>query len=140
MVLREGLLVQLGRVYLVGGGSLNFVIMWVLGDVLGGVDGVYKLDVGGNVCVLGGVYKVVWVFERGDGEVFDELIGKRWKEEGVIQRVDEGYKKGVFEKYGNVLGVFEKMEEEILKVVKNMQQGWVNGQKLKWFFFYIVGW
>ncbi|VBB86404.1 Putative xylulose kinase [Podospora comata] len=116
---REGLPAQPGRVYLVGGGSLNPAITRVLGDVLGGADGVYKLDVGGNACALGGAYKAVWAFERGDGEAFDELIGKRWKEEGAIQRVDEGYKKGVFEKYGNVLGAFEKMEEEILKVAKN---------------------
>ncbi|KAK0666172.1 putative xylulose kinase [Cercophora samala] len=116
---REGLPAQPGRVYLVGGGSLNPAITRVLGDVLGGADGVYKLDVGGNACALGGAYKAVWAFERGEGETFDELIGKRWKEEGAIQRVDEGYKEGVFEKYGNVLGAFEKMEEEILKVAKN---------------------
>ncbi|KAK4199061.1 putative xylulose kinase [Triangularia verruculosa] len=116
---REGLPAQPGRVYLVGGGSLNPAITRVLGDVLGGADGVYKLDVGGNACALGGAYKAVWAFERGEGETFDELIGKRWKEEGAIQRVDDGYKKGVFEKYGNVLGAFEKMEEEILRVAKN---------------------
>ncbi|KAK4172572.1 putative xylulose kinase [Triangularia setosa] len=116
---REGLPAQPGRVYLVGGGSLNPAITRVLGDVLGGADGVYKLDVGGNACALGGAYKAVWAFERGEGETFDELIGKRWKEEGAIQRVDEGYKKGVFERYGNVLGAFERMEEEILKVAKN---------------------
>ncbi|KAK0737085.1 hypothetical protein B0T21DRAFT_286531 [Apiosordaria backusii] len=116
---REGLPAQPGRVYLVGGGSLNPAITRALGDVLGGADGVYKLDVGGNACALGGAYKAVWAFERQKGETFDELIGKRWKEEGAIQRVDEGYKKGVFERYGNVLGAFERMEEEILKVAKN---------------------
>lgn len=30
-------------------------------------------------------------------------------------KVDEGYRPGVFEKYGNVLGAFEKMEEKILE-------------------------
>jgi xylulokinase len=107
------------RIYLVGGGSLNPAIAKVMGDVLGGVDGVYRLDVGGNACALGGAYKAVWAFERADGETFDELIGKRWKEEGAISRVDDGYKEGVFEKYGSVLGAFEKMETEILKVAKN---------------------
>jgi xylulokinase len=107
------------RIYLVGGGSLNSAIAKVMGDVLGGVDGVYRLDVGGNACALGGAYKAVWAFERADGETFDELIGKRWKEEGAISRVDDGYKEGVFEKYGSVLGAFEKMEAEILKVAKN---------------------
>lgn len=107
------------RVYLVGGGSLNPAIAGVVGDVLGGADGVYKLDVGGNACALGGAYKAVWALERGEGETFDELIGKRWKEEGAIQKVDVGYKEGVFEAYGKVLGAFEQMELEILKENKN---------------------
>ncbi|KAK3357717.1 hypothetical protein B0T25DRAFT_167769 [Lasiosphaeria hispida] len=107
------------RIYLVGGGSLNPAISQVMGDVLGGVEGVYKLDVGGNACALGGAYKAVWAFERADGETFDELIGKRWKEEGTIQKVGDGYREGVFEKYGNVLGVFEQMEERILEVARN---------------------
>ena len=105
--------------YLVGGGSLNPAIARVMGDVLGGVDGVYKLDVGGNACALGGAYRAVWAFERKKGETFDELIGKRWEEEGAIQRVDSGYKKGVFESYGKVLGAFEEMELEVLKENKN---------------------
>ncbi|KAB5558255.1 hypothetical protein GE09DRAFT_106577 [Coniochaeta sp. 2T2.1] len=107
------------RIYLVGGGSLNPAIARVMGDVLGGVDGVYRLDVGGNACALGGAYKAVWAFERAEGETFDELIGKRWKEEGAISRVDEGYKRGVFERYGEVVPAFERMEGEILKVAKN---------------------
>ncbi|KAK3997269.1 putative xylulose kinase [Cladorrhinum sp. PSN332] len=108
------------RVYLVGGGSLNPAITEVIGDVLGGAEGVYKLDVGGNACALGGAYKAVWAFERtSENETFDELIGKRWKEEGAIQKVGEGYKKGVFEKYGSVLGAFEEMEGKILEVARN---------------------
>ncbi|KAK4169227.1 putative xylulose kinase [Cladorrhinum sp. PSN259] len=108
------------RVYLVGGGSLNPAITQVIGDVLGGAEGVYKLDVGSNACALGGAYKAVWAFERtSENETFDELIGKRWKEEGAIQKVGEGYKKGVFEQYGKVLGAFEEMEGRILEVARN---------------------
>jgi xylulokinase len=107
------------RIYLVGGGSLNPAIALVMGDVLGGVDGVYRLDVGGNACALGGAYKAVWAFERAEGETFDELIGKRWREEGAISRVDEGYKQGVFERYGEVVPAFERMEGEILRVARN---------------------
>ena len=107
------------RIYLVGGGSLNPAIASVMGSVLGGVDGVYKLDVGGNACALGGAYKAVWAFERAEGETFDELIGKRWKEEGAIQKVDVGFRDGVFQQYGSVLSAFEEMEETILKEVKN---------------------
>lgn len=107
------------RIYLVGGGSLNPAIQRVIGDVLGGVDGVYKLDVGGNACALGGAYKAVWALERHEGETFDELIGKRWTEKGAIERVDKGYHEGVFEKYGEVLGAFGEMENKILKVAHN---------------------
>ncbi|KAK3302544.1 uncharacterized protein B0T15DRAFT_309213 [Chaetomium strumarium] len=114
-----GLPAQPRRIYLVGGGSLNPAIARIMGDVLGGADGVYKLDVGGNACALGGAYKAVWAFERAEGETFDELIGKRWKEEGAIQKVDDGYRDGVFQKYGNMLGAFEEMEERILKVARN---------------------
>ncbi|TDZ71889.1 putative D-xylulose kinase A [Colletotrichum trifolii] len=107
------------RIYLVGGGSLNPAIARVMGDVLGGVDGVYKLDVGGNACALGGAYKAVWALERADGETFDELIGKRWKEEGAVQKVDDGFKDGVFQKYQPIVGAFEEMEKRILKVAHN---------------------
>ncbi|CAN8096505.1 unnamed protein product [Discula destructiva] len=109
------------RIYLVGGGSLNPAIARVMGDVLGGAEGVYKLDVGGNACALGGAYKALWALERDEarGETFDELIGKRWKEEGAVDKVDAGYKGDVFERYGNVLGAFGEMEERILKVAHN---------------------
>ncbi|SPO02806.1 probable D-xylulose kinase [Cephalotrichum gorgonifer] len=111
----DGLPPQPRRVYLVGGGSLNPAIARTMGEVLGGAEGVYKLDVGGNACALGGAYKAVWALERAEGESFDELIGKRWREEGAIQKVDCGYRDGVFQTYGDVLGAFGQMEEEILR-------------------------
>jgi xylulokinase len=107
------------RIYLVGGGSLNPAIARVIGDVLGGADGVYKLDVGGSACAMGGAYKALWAMERGDGETFDELIGKRWKEEGAIEKVDDGFRDGTYQKYGNVLGAFEEMEKRILATEKD---------------------
>ncbi|CRK26069.1 hypothetical protein BN1708_004109 [Verticillium longisporum] len=115
----EGLPAQPRRIYLVGGGSLNPAIGQVLGEVLGGAEGVYRLDVGGNACALGGAYKAVWARERKEGETFDELIGARWKEDEAVERVDVGYRKGVFERYGEVVDPFEEMEKRILKVAKN---------------------
>ena len=103
------------RIYLVGGGSLNPAIAQVLGEVLGGVEGVYRLDVGGNACALGGAYKALWAVERRDEhETFDELIGKRWKPEGAIEKVDVGYRPEQFAQYGQVLGAFDQMEKTIL--------------------------
>ncbi|KAH7349923.1 D-xylulose kinase [Plectosphaerella cucumerina] len=114
-----GLPAQPRRIYLVGGGSLNPAIARVLGEVLGGAEGVYRLDVGGNACALGGAYKAVWALERAEGESFDELIGRRWKEEEAIEKVDVGYRNGVFEMYGKVVPAFEEMEKQILKVAHN---------------------
>ncbi|EGR45954.1 xylulokinase [Trichoderma reesei QM6a] len=111
---RDGLPAQPRRIYVVGGGSLNPAITRVLGEVLGGADGVYKLDVGGNACALGGAYKALWALERKDGETFDDLIGGRWTEEGSIDKVDVGYREGTYERYGKVLGAFEEMERRLL--------------------------
>jgi xylulokinase len=119
---RSELPAQPRRIYLVGGGSLNPAIARVFGDVLGGADGVYRLDVGGNACALGGAYKALWACERGEGDKqqsFDELIGARWKEEGNIQKVDDGYREKEYKLYGNVLGAFEEMENKVLSVAKN---------------------
>ena len=38
-----------------------------MGEVIGGAEGVYRLDVGGNACALGGAYKAVWALERAEG-------------------------------------------------------------------------
>lgn len=45
------------RIYLVGGGAANPAIATLCGEVLGGVEGVYRLDIGGNACALGAAYK-----------------------------------------------------------------------------------
>jgi xylulokinase len=93
---------------------MNPAIARVIGDVLGGDDGVYKIDVGGSACALGGAYKALWALERKQGETFDELIAQRWKEEGSIERVDGGFKQGTYQQYGNILGAFEEMEKRLL--------------------------
>ncbi|KAI1281301.1 xylulose kinase-like protein [Xylaria sp. FL0933] len=117
---RPELPAQPRRIYLVGGGSLNPAIARAFGDVLGGAEGVYRLDVGGNACALGGAYKALWACERGEGQKsFDELIGARWKEEGNIQKVDDGFREREYGMYGNVLGAFEEMERRVLSVAKN---------------------
>ncbi|MCJ1382805.1 hypothetical protein MMC17_005918 [Xylographa soralifera] len=104
------------RVYLVGGGSQNSAITKVAGEVLGGVEGVWKLDVGQNACALGAAYKAVWTVERGQGESFEDLIGGRWKEGEFTEKVAEGYQSGVWERYGAAVEGFERMEEEVLRL------------------------
>lgn len=103
------------RIYLVGGGSLNPAIARVLGDVLGGAEGVYRLDVGGHACALGGAYKAVWALERQNkNETFDDFIDIRWKEERAVQKLNDGYREGTFELYGNVMKAFKNMELRVL--------------------------
>lgn len=110
----NGLPAQPRRIYLVGGGSLSPAIAKVVGDVLGGVEGVYKLDVGGNACALGGAYKAVWAMERKEGQKFEDLIGERWSESEAIVKVDDGYKKEIWDKYEDVLDRFEECEKKVL--------------------------
>ncbi|KAB8228646.1 xylulokinase [Aspergillus alliaceus] len=111
----EGVPAQPRRVYLVGGGSKNKAIAKVAGEILGGSDGVYKLEIGDNACALGAAYKAVWALERGDGQTFEDLIGQRWREEDFIEKIADGYQKGVFERYGEAVDGFEKMEMQVLK-------------------------
>ena len=110
----EGLPPQPRRIYLVGGGSLNPAIARVVGDVLGGTEGVWRLDVGGNACALGGAYKAVWAVERRGGETFEELIGERWREGEAVEKICDGYRRDVWERYGDVLDAFEEMEMRVL--------------------------
>lgn len=91
------------RIYLVGGGSRNLAIAKIAGEVLGGVEGVYRLDVGENACALGAAYKAVWAAERKEGQTFEQLIGSRWKEENFVKRIADGYQRGIFERYGECI-------------------------------------
>lgn len=111
----EGLPPQPRRIYVVGGGSRNKAIAKVAGEVLGGSDGVWKLDVGENACALGSAYKAVWAIERKQDETFEDLIGARWREGDFAEKIADGYNKESFEKYGKALKGFEQMEKELLK-------------------------
>ncbi|KPI45033.1 putative D-xylulose kinase A [Cyphellophora attinorum] len=111
----DGLPPQPRRIYVVGGGSRNKAIAKVAGEVLGGSDGVWKLDVGENACALGSAYKAVWAVERKQGETFEDLIGKRWRESEFAEKIADGYNKECFEKYGKALKGFERMEKELLQ-------------------------
>nr|KMM70214.1 xylulose kinase [Coccidioides posadasii RMSCC 3488] len=112
---KEGVPAQPRRVYLVGGGSRNHAIAKVAGEVLGGVEGVYRLDVGENACALGAAYKAVWAVERSPGQTFEDLIAQRWREEEFIERIADGYHPTTFDKHGKAVEGFEMMEKQVLK-------------------------
>ena len=103
------------RIYLVGGSSHNPAIARLVGEILGGVEGVYKLDVGGNSCALGSAYKAVWASERGQGETFEEFIGLRWREDEFAKKVDEGYKSKVYERYALGVEALDAVEKDVLR-------------------------
>ena len=102
------------RIYLVGGGSKDPTISALAGQILGGSEGVHKLDVGQNACALGAAYKAVWAAERKEGETFEELIGKRWDEEKFSVKVGDGYDERLYGIYGEALKGFERMEKKVL--------------------------
>lgn len=114
------------RVYLVGGGSANSAIARIAGEVLGSVEGVFKLDIGGNACALGSAYKAVWGCERKNGQTFEDLIGSRWDEAKFVKKVADGYKEGVFETYGEAVVGFDKMEKLVLEN-EGQQRGKMSG-------------
>ena len=110
----HGLPAQPRRIYLVGGGSQNAAIAQIAGGVLGGLEGVFRLDVGENACALGAAYKAIWASERKRGQTFEDLIGERWKEDAFVTRIADGYQKGVFEKYGMAVRGLEMLEKHVL--------------------------
>lgn len=119
---QHGAPAQPRRIYVVGGGAVNPAIIQLCGEILGGADGVYRLDIGGNACALGSAYKAVWAFERTDGETFEQLIGERWRESEFVEKVDVGYRKGVWEKYGEAVEGFDSMEKKVLDDVAEAQK------------------
>ncbi|KAH8719440.1 D-xylulose kinase-like protein [Phaeosphaeriaceae sp. PMI808] len=98
------------RIYMVGGGAVNPAIAELAGQVLGGSEGVYKLEIGGNACALGAAYKAAWGVGRSEGESFEGFLEGRWDEEGFVKRICEGYRKGVWEGYGEALKGFGEVE------------------------------
>jgi xylulokinase len=105
---------QPSRIYLVGGGASNQAIADICGSVLGGSEGVYKLDIGGNACALGAAHKAVWGCERLRGESFESFMSNTWKEDGFVSKIDIGYKEVTWELYGEAVKGFEALETQIV--------------------------
>jgi xylulokinase len=103
------------RIYLVGGGAANTAIAELAGQVLGGSEGVFKLEIGGNACALGSAYKAAWGVQRAAGEKFEDFLEGRWDEGSFVRKVAEGYRKGVFEKYGEALRGFDELEKRAIE-------------------------
>jgi xylulokinase len=103
------------RVYLVGGGAVNPAIADLAGQVLGGSEGVYKLEIGGNACALGASYKAAWGVQRQQGEKFEDFLEQRWNEEGFVRKICDGYREGVFERYGEALKGMEGVEKRAVQ-------------------------
>ncbi|PVI00714.1 xylulose kinase [Periconia macrospinosa] len=104
------------RIYMVGGGAANSAIAELAGQVLGGSEGVYKLDIGGNACALGAAYKAAWgVLRASPDEKFEDFLEKRWNETEFVKKICDGYREGVFERYGAALEGFAEMERRVVE-------------------------
>lgn len=103
------------RIYMVGGGAVNPAIAELAGQVLGGSDGVYKLEIGGNACALGAAYKAAWGVQRNKGEGFEDFLEARWNEECFVKKICEGYRKGIWEQYGEALKGFDEVEKQAIE-------------------------
>ncbi|KAF2751784.1 D-xylulose kinase-like protein [Sporormia fimetaria CBS 119925] len=111
------------RIYLVGGGAVNPAIVDLAGQVLGGTEGVYKLDIGGNACALGAAYKAAWGVERRGKEGFERFLEERWDESAFVKRVGDGYRRGVFERYGVAVEGLRKVEERVVREFGHVGEG-----------------
>ena len=97
------------------GGSQNTAIAKLAGEILGGVEGVYRLDVGGNACALGSAYKAVWAVERKPRETFEDFIGSRWREDDFVEKIADGYQEGIYRLYEKGVKGLEAVEKDVLK-------------------------
>ena len=97
------------------GGSQNTAIAKLAGEILGGVEGVYRLDVGGNACALGSAYKAVWSVERKPRETFEDFIGSRWREDDFVEKIADGYQEEIYRLYEEGVNGLEAVETEVLK-------------------------
>ena len=109
------------KIYLTGGGAQNPTIAKTVGQMLGGAEGVYQLDVGGSGCALGAAHKAVWAVERKNGQTFEDLIGERWDAKGAVTKVHDGYQAGLWEEYGDALPGFEAMEQRVIEEDHNVR-------------------
>lgn len=105
---------QADRIYVVGGASRNTAVVQTLGEVLGGQDGVYRQLTGSsNACAIGAANKAAWATLRKPEQGFEEFVKDSWNEEECIQKVDKGYRNGVWEGYGEFLDGVRHAEDMI---------------------------
>ena len=82
---------------------------------MGGVEGVFRLDVGGNACSLGGAYKAVWAVERKPEETFEDFISSRWREDDFVEKIADGYQEEIFRFYEKGVDGLLAVEKDVLK-------------------------
>lgn len=105
---------QASRIYVVGGASKNDAVVQVLGEVLGGHDGIYRQLIGfSNACAMGAANKAAWAALKEPGQSFEEFVKNQWNEAAWIKKVDRGYRAGVWEVYGSLLHSVRTAEELI---------------------------
>lgn len=112
----DSLPAQPRRIYLAGGGSQNLAIAQLGGEVVFGAERVYCLDVGENTCAVESANKAVWAVGRAHGETFEDLIGRRWREEDFVRKIENCYQGGLYKLHEKGVEGLKAVEEEVLTI------------------------
>lgn len=106
---------QASRIYVVGGASQNPAVIKVAEEVLGSEDGIYRQLTGAsNACALGGANKAAWAILKEENQTFEDFVSGHWDEAASLEKIGSGYRKGIWEEYGHLLGAVESAESMIV--------------------------
>jgi xylulokinase len=122
MRLRARVLLSDGKprhLYFVGGASQNASIVSVMSQVVGSKEGVFRLMEGvtAGACARGSAIIAAWAY-CGKGQNFEEFVRERWRMEGRLDRLAEGWSQDVWERYGSILDTYGRCEDIILSGTK----------------------
>lgn len=109
----------LNRIYLTGGGAKNGAIARICGDILGGEEGVWRLEnVKGGACAVGAANRAAWGASLEsqtsvNTESFEHFLTRKWEASNVsrVTKVADGYKAGIWERYGEAMAGILQLEK-----------------------------
>ena len=110
----ESLTSRPNKCYYVGGASNNMSIIKKMSQILGAVNGNFKVEIP-NACALGGAYKASWSHECEVEDKmipYDQYIAKLFK---VSEELESFSDKDLWHEYFEGVGMLARMENDLLK-------------------------
>ncbi|CAK9441417.1 uncharacterized protein LODBEIA_P52850 [Lodderomyces beijingensis] len=110
----ESLTSRPNKCYYVGGASNNLQIITKMAQILGAVNGNYKVEIP-NACALGGAYKASWSHEceqRGEFLGYDQYISRLFDTDSELENFSD---RDLWLDYFDGVGMLAKMEENLLQ-------------------------